>query len=175
MKIMPKHLIIVLTLVALFSMLALMGDNIEYLSIVAERSTVAGSVNSGNVEFETIKRDYENCIYRLHKLEEKSDYGFLLSSIDSMSAGKFVNTLLILAQAFITAIAAFVLGVALNVKFKKEFKRVRKMIRRANARKKHVGKFQTAQKKKVKAHPRGKYAAWHFATPKGQALPVLFG
>lgn len=157
MKIMPKHLIIVLTLVALFSMLTLMVDNVEYLSIVTERASVAKSVNSGRVDFETIKADYENCIYRMQRLAQKSDYGFLLSSVDSMNAGKLVNSLLILGQIVITLIAIFVLGVALEVKAEKEYKRIKRMIRRANARKKHYGKYATVKKQRVKAkaHPSG--------------------
>ena len=153
MKIMPKHLIIVLTLVALFSMMTMMGDNIEYLSIVTERASVAKSVSSGNVDFDTIKADYENCIYRMQKLEEKSDYGFLLACVDSMNAGKLVNSLLILGETFIAFMATFVLGVALAVKVEKEYKKMKRKIRRANARKNHSGKY---AKKRVYAHPRGK-------------------
>lgn len=162
MKIMPKHLIIVLTLVALFSMMTLMGENVEYLSIVAERSGVAKSVSSGRVDFETIKADYENCVYRMERLEQKSEYGFLLACIDSMNAGRLVATILILGQISITLIAILVLGVALQVKIEKECKRMRRMMRRANARKKHSGKYSTAQKQRAKAHkthPRGKYVA----------------
>lgn len=165
MKIMPKHLIIALTLVALFSMMTLMGDNVEYLSIVTERSGVAKSVSSGRVDIETIKTDYENCIYRMQRLEERSEYGFLLSCIDSMNAGKIVITLLILGETFITLIAILVLGVALQVKVEKEWKRMKRMMRmmrRANARKNHSGKYSTAKKQRVKAHrthPSGKYVA----------------
>lgn len=154
-----KYLFIIMALVALFSMLSLMGDNVEYLSIVTERSSVAKSVSSGKVDFETLKSDYENCIYRMQKLEQRSDYGFMLSNIDSMNSGKLVNSMLILVQMAITLIAALVLGWELKVKVRKEYKRVKRMIRRANARRKHSGKYADTAKR-VKAHPRGgKYAA----------------
>lgn len=162
MKIQPKHLVLVLTLVALFYMMTLMGENVEYLSIVAERSSVAKSVSTGKVDFETIKADYENCIYRMQKLEGRNEYGFLLASIDSLNVGRLVNSLFILGQAAITLIAIFILGVALQVKIEKECKRMKRMMRRANARKKHSGKYSTAQKQRAKAHkthPRGKYVA----------------
>lgn len=164
MRIMPKHLIIILTVVALISMLTMMGDNVEYLSIVAERSNVAKSVSLGRADFETLRVEYENCIYRIQKLEKRSDYGRLISNIDSMNAGRLVNSLLILMQVVITLIAAFVLGVAAKVKLQKEYKRAKRMIRRANARKKHSGKYATTAKR-VKVYPRGgKYAAWHLTT-----------
>lgn len=162
MKIMPKHLVLVLTLVALFYMMTLVGENVEYLSIVAERSSVAKSVSSGKVDFETIKADYENCIYRMQRLEERNDYGFMLASIDCLNVGRLVNSLFILGQTVITLIAIFILGVAIEVKVEKEYKRIKRMKRRANARKKHSGKYSTAQKQRAKAHkahPRGKYAA----------------
>lgn len=147
MKIMPKHLLIILALVALLAMLTLMWDNIEYLSIVTERSSVAKSVTSGRIDFETLKADYENCIYRMQKLEQRSDYGRLLSSIDSMNAGKIVNALLVLLQVAITMIATLVLGVAIEVKVKRTYKRVKRMIRRANARKKHSNKYACSAKR----------------------------
>src|SRR5699024_3570970 len=95
MKINNKLLNVILALVVLFFMVMQMGENIEYLSIVAERSNVAQSVSSGNVDFEIIRSDYENCINRMEKLSKKSEYGFLLASLDSMSTGKLANVLLI--------------------------------------------------------------------------------
>ena len=99
-----------------------MGENIEYLSIVAERSNVAQSVSSGNVDFEIIRSDYENCINRMEKLSKKSEYGFLLASLDSMSTGKLANVLLITMQVCIVAIALLVLNNTIGVKKGKQGK-----------------------------------------------------
>lgn len=154
-----KFLSIMMASVVLFFMLTLAGDNVEYLSIVTERSSVAKYVNTGRLDFDTLKADYENCIYRMQRLKEKSDYGYLLSSIDSMNAGRMISGLLIFLQIVITAIAILILGVALEAKLRKEYKRAKRMVRRANARRKRSGKY-AATAKRVKAHPRGgKYAA----------------
>lgn len=167
MKITYKHLIVVLTLVALFSMMTLMGTNIEYLSIVTERASVARSVSSGNVDLETVKNGYANCIERMKRFEEKSDYAFLLSSIDQITVGKTINALLIFSQIIVVWIGFRVLvrnfSRAIQPKAERGFRRMRKtirrMIRRANACKKSSGKYSTTNKQRKKTHPRGKYAA----------------
>ena len=156
MKTMPKYLTVIIALVALFSMLLRMSDNIEYLSIVAERSSVASSVSSGKVDFATIQSDYENCIYRMQKLEERSDYGLLLSSIDGMNAGKFVNAVIILAQTAVAIGAIIVLGMSLglNARCGKYSNQKQKSFSKYV----YVGKY-SVRKKRVKAHPRGKRVA----------------
>lgn len=160
-----KYLVILLALVVIFSMMLLIGDNAEYLSIVTERASVAKSVSSGKVDFEVIKRDYENCIYRMQRFEEKSDYCMLLSSIDSMNAGKLVNYLLIFGQIVITWIAFRVfgrsirfIGRAVRPEAERKLRRVWEMIQP----KQNLGKYATAERRKTKVHraqTRGKYAA----------------
>ena len=156
MKTMPKYLTVIIALVALFSMLLRMSDNIEYLSIVAERSSVASSVSSGKVDFATIQSDYENCIYRMQKLEERSDYGLLLSSIDGMNAGKFVNAVIILAQTAVAIGAIIVLGMSLGLN--PRCGKYSNQKQKSFSKYVYVGKY-SVRKKRVKAHPRGKRVA----------------
>ena len=161
MKTMPKYLIIVLTLVALFSMMLRVGENIEYLSIVAERASVAKTVSTGKADFDLIKEDYENCIYRMQKLAEKSEYGFLLSCIDGMNAGKLVNYVIILGQFLITIMAILVLGLSFNIKIKfKQTNTKNHKNQNTSGRYAYNGKYSNVRrKKKVKTHSRGKYVA----------------
>lgn len=156
MKINNKLLNVILALVVLFFMVMQMGENIEYLSIVAERSNVAQSVSSGNVDFEIIRSDYENCINRMEKLSKKSEYGFLLASLDSMSTGKLANVLLIIMQVCIVAIALLVLNNTIGVKKGKQGKFTKEKSHSA----KYCGKYSEEGKaKKTKVHYRGKKAA----------------
>ena len=145
-----KHMVIILAVVALFAMLVMAPANVEYLSIVAERSNVANSVNTGMVDFGTLEASYQRCIDRMKALEGKSDYGHLLASIDKMSAGKLVIAVLILSQSFIVLMASFLICAYVVLSTIKMLRKLRRKIRRAKMRKKrNAAKKQTVKPRSV--------------------------
>ena len=149
MEIKAKHVVLILAMVAFFAMLVMAADNVEYLSIAAERSNLANSVNTGTVDFDTLEASYQRCIDRMGALEEKSDYGYLLASIDKMHVGKLVIAILMLGQLAVMVMASFMIGAFIVFTTQRILKKLHKKIRRAKARKKRKATI----KKTIKARP----------------------
>jgi len=154
MTIKLKHLVVILALVALFSMLVMVRENIEYISIAAERSSVASSVSAGKVDFDTLECEYQRCIERMNALEEKSDYGYMLASIDKMGAGKLVIGVLMFIQLMVSLVASFMISAYIVCTVIRIAKKLQRRIRRARARRKREAARKAATKKTtIKARP----------------------